>query len=132
MSANTAMAALIMSGARANNERFQALKDAVSFALYTPGPPEAIELQAQQSIALSMSYSLEGDDLVWAQGIYAETVKKLTELLGEDAHCSQVDSEMFNSFSDIFKDETNSRPRFHVTRQDAEAWLKLRCNPTAS
>ena len=56
---------------------------------------------------------------------YKESVFKLEELLGEQAHCAQVDTMLWSDFSDIYKDIVTCRPsELHFTRAQVLEWLK--------
>lgn len=60
---------------------------------------------------------------------YEATVKALQDILGEDAHCAQVDSDLWSTYSDIFKDRNGFRPRMHNTVAQVKEWLSLDENP---
>lgn len=62
--------------------------------------------------------------LATANAAYDATVAELEALLGPDAHCSEVDSELFSSYSDCFKSENDFRPRGHTTRAEVKAWFE--------
>lgn len=55
---------------------------------------------------------------------YDASVAELEALLGPDAHCNHVDSELWSLFSDCYKSEAGFRPRMHVTRAQAQAYFK--------
>lgn len=46
---------------------------------------------------------------------YDDTVNQLKALLGPQAHCNQVDCDLWSAFSDIHKSEHGYRPRGHYT-----------------
>lgn len=54
---------------------------------------------------------------------YNETVKTLIQLLGENAHCNEVDCDLWGYFSDYYKDVNGFRPRHYMTRKDVETWI---------
>lgn len=59
-----------------------------------------------------------------ALSAYDASVDALEALMGPDAHCSQVDCELWGEFSDFYKDEVGFRPRgMHFTRQSVLAWI---------
>lgn len=55
---------------------------------------------------------------------YEKTVAELEAMLGENAHCTAVDCDLWDTYSDWFKSEHGIRPRFHVTRAAAQADLQ--------
>lgn len=57
---------------------------------------------------------------------YEKTVADLEALLGPDAHCNEVDTDLWSSFSDCFKDEAGFRPRFHQTRLQVQQYFARR------
>lgn len=51
---------------------------------------------------------------------YEASVSRLEDLLGVEAHCSQVDMDLWSLYSDMYKDTHGFRPRgMHVTRAAA-------------
>jgi hypothetical protein len=55
---------------------------------------------------------------------YKETVFKLLDHLGEQAHCAYVDTMLWSSFSDIYKDIVTCRPSgLEFTRGEVLEWL---------
>lgn len=58
-----------------------------------------------------------------ARTAYDETVSQLVALLGVEAPCHQVDSELFSEFSDFYKDVVGCRPRFPITRAEVQNWI---------
>lgn len=50
-------------------------------------------------------------------------VKALEALLGPDAACSQVDSNLWSLYSDLYKDRMGFRPRGPQTRKEVLDWL---------
>lgn len=58
-----------------------------------------------------------------AKAAYEASVAELTALLGADAHCNEVDCDLWSSYSDCYKSEYNIRPHFHVTATQARAYL---------
>lgn len=56
---------------------------------------------------------------------YKETVFKLLDLLGEQAHCAYVDTMLWSDFSDMYKEIVTCRPTgLEFTRGQVLAWLK--------
>lgn len=55
---------------------------------------------------------------------YDDTVLLLMEALGIEAHVGQVSAELYQTFSDCWKDEYGCRPRHHVTVADAWAYVE--------
>ena len=55
--------------------------------------------------------------------MYDTLVKMLEHAAGADAHCSAVDPDMANLFSDWYKEVNGVRPKFFVTRADVQAWI---------
>lgn len=55
---------------------------------------------------------------------YEASVSRLEDLLGVEAHCSKVDMDLWNLYSDMYKDTHGFRPRgMHVTRAEAQRKL---------
>lgn len=54
---------------------------------------------------------------------YRTLVGIAESVLGPEAHVGDVDPVCFESFSDCYKDENGFRPRHHVTRAEAKAFL---------
>jgi hypothetical protein len=61
-----------------------------------------------------------------ARTAYETTVTQLEQLLGTDAHCNYVDSDLWSLFSDCYKSDNNFRPRMQMTRVEVQAWLDQR------
>lgn len=83
-------------------------------------------LQMKQGELVPQIYTALGKgqtDLDRLNGEYDATVQKLIEILGEDAHCSQVDCELWNQFSDLYKDDNGCRPRGEYTRDQVLDYL---------
>jgi hypothetical protein len=76
-------------------------------------------IQADQLDLLPGVYA--GEPLALVQ--YEATVLLLKQMLGEDAHVAYLDAELYQSYSDCWKDEYDYRPRHHVTIADARAFL---------
>lgn len=107
-----------------------------------PGPtPEAKALQHAQWVVLERYYDAHGDarkrfpamahedigkvpEVVAAREAYDATVTNLAALLGADAHCNFVDSELWSFFSDFYKDTNGFRPRYHLNRTEVKAWIE--------
>lgn len=90
-------------------------------------------LQAEQRAALDAMYDTLSDisdrqhpDCVAAVARYDASVAALESLLGVDAHCNQVDADLWGLYSDCFKSENGFRPRHHVTRAAAKDYLAQR------
>lgn len=61
---------------------------------------------------------------VAAKAAYDASVVELQALLGENAHCNEVDTDLWSSFSDCYKSEHNFRPRGqHWTRAQVLKWF---------
>ena len=102
---------------------------------WMPGPTdEARLLQQQQCIAYdrmygAMNYESKpgtndyGPKTEIAKAAYEETVSALVALLGEDAHCSEVDTDLFSAYSDFYKSDAGFRPRHHATRADVKNYF---------
>ncbi len=59
-----------------------------------------------------------------AKAAYEASVVELQALLGENAHCNEVDCDLWSSFSDCYKSEYNFRPRGqHWTRAQVLKWF---------
>lgn len=115
-----------------------------------PGPTDqARELQSRQYDLLRAMYDAWNDayaaqsvkdygaarqDPVYqqARAAYDASVSELTALLGEDAHCNNVDCDLFSLYSDLYKDDAGFRPRHHITRAQVQAWLDRRAEPNDS
>ena len=69
------------------------------------------------------TYGYDHSEVVNANAEYDTTVTALRELLGPDAHCGEVDSDLYSAYSDLYKDRYNSRPRGHVTYEDVKAFV---------
>jgi hypothetical protein len=65
----------------------------------------------------------EAPRVIAARMAYEESVGKLEALLGAEAHCSQVDLSLWESFSDAYKECYGSRPRIFKTRADVQLWF---------
>lgn len=82
--------------------------------------PDVQTLQAEQDKALDAYYAAQGEERKERLKDYEATVTKLVALLGEDAFCPYVDTELYSSYSDYYKEVLGFRPRHHVTRQDCK------------
>lgn len=56
---------------------------------------------------------------------YEATVSALQALLGPQAHCCEVDSDLWSTYSDCYKSEHGIRPRFHRTPQQVREYLDV-------
>jgi hypothetical protein len=56
--------------------------------------------------------------------IYAKCTVELMTLLGKDAHCAQVDCQLWDEYSDFMKEKTGMRPHEHVTRALVALWMQ--------
>lgn len=108
---------------------------------HMPGPSdEARALQLQQCQAREALYDAWNDAYaktdykdseaahqdaayVAAKAAYEATVTALEALLGPDAHCNAVDTDLWSLFSDCYKDDAGFRPRFHQTRTQVQEYL---------
>jgi hypothetical protein len=101
---------------------------------------EARTLQYQQYVAHDAMYDARNEALakfnhndseaarkdeayVARKADYESTVVSLEALLGPDAHCNAVDTDLWSLFSDCYKDDVGMRPRFHQTRAQVQAYL---------
>lgn len=99
-----------------------------------PGPsPEAKVLQHAQMTAYNawctarnaarIANRETSTEAEMARKAYDETVVQLVALLGAEAQCHEVDSELFSEFSDFYKDVVGCRPRFPITRKEVQNWI---------
>lgn len=58
-----------------------------------------------------------------ANQIHKTATAALIRLHGPDAHCNEVDADLWGLVSDLYKDEYGIRPRFHMTYEGAQEWL---------
>lgn len=104
-----------------------------------PGPtPEAQALQLKQWTTLDEFYAARarqpfgqkenGPEATVAMEQYDATVVALVSMLGPDAHCSQVDSELWSTFSDVYKSHNSFRPRGYFTLTEVKDWLQRLAN----
>jgi len=97
-----------------------------------PGPtPEAKAAQYRQLelleafyAAYNVNHDLTEPAVVEAREAYDESVKVLVEMLGPDAQCGQVDTELIQSYSDAYKGTYNFRPRGYITRPEVLEWFE--------
>lgn len=82
--------------------------------------PDVQALQAEQEKALDAYYASKAEERKERLKDYDATVEKLVALLGADVHCTFVDLELFQSYSDYYKEVVGCRPRHRVTRQDCK------------
>ena len=61
---------------------------------------------------------------VQARNVYEATVSELAQLLGPEAHCAIVDCDKWSLFSDMYKDDSGSRPHGHFTVAQVDWWLE--------
>ena len=84
-------------------------------------------LQDMVSNFLYRSLAVKVAPVRWmATKAYQCTVQALLALMGEDAHCCEVDEDLWNVFSEVFKGDVGVRPRFHQTRADVKRYLEIR------
>jgi hypothetical protein len=62
-------------------------------------------------------------EVVAANAKYDATVNALREMLGPDAHCAEVDCDLYGTYSDLYKDRCNFRPRGHITYEAVKAYV---------
>lgn len=109
-----------------------------------PGPTvEAQQLQLEQYAAgvahydlinaeckvhpqLSLKEVRQLPSVVAANQVYEDFVTKLEEMLGKDAHCRQIDGDLWESFADCYKEDVGIRPRFHQTRAEVLQYFDRR------
>lgn len=102
------------------------------------GAPECRALQDRQIACRDLFYaafnhgeaaSMKSEDkhtapnVVAAREAYEATIVELEALLGPEAHCKDVDFDLWLEFSDLYKSELGVRPRFHKTRAQVQQWL---------
>lgn len=63
-------------------------------------------------------------DAIAAVQAYDDSVAGLIALLGPEAGCYEVDSDLWSQYSDFYKDENGFRPRHHVTRTEVLAFFE--------
>ncbi|KWT95542.1 MULTISPECIES: hypothetical protein [unclassified Variovorax] len=99
------------------------------------GPtPEARDAQLRQYRARAAyydSFALEGVNNDWkhptvvsARAAYEATVTELVGLLGEQADCRLVDTDLWSAFSDAHKDDVGFRPRTPRSRTAVLRWFE--------
>lgn len=103
---------------------------------YMPGPtPEAKALQLKQCELLDAFYDARarqpdskdnGPEATAALAAYEASVAELTALLGPDAPCYAVDTDLWSLFSDLHKDDVGIRPRSGYTVPEVKAWIDRR------
>lgn len=54
---------------------------------------------------------------------YATLVGIAKSVLGPEAHCNDVDPDLWQAFSDCYKSDNGFRPRFWNTAAEVEAWF---------
>lgn len=90
--------------------------------------PQVLALQVVQSASRERAYAAmaAGDQLALehANAQYDATVLDLVAELGPDAHCAEVDCDLFGFYSDCYKDRNGFRPRGHVTRKQVQEWME--------
>jgi hypothetical protein len=100
-----------------------------------PGPtPEARAAQLRQGLARDAYYDSFHQDgvrndwnhpsVVAARGNYEATVAELLTLLGPDADCHLVDTDLWSAFSDAHKDDVGFRPRSPRSRPAVLRWFE--------
>lgn len=55
---------------------------------------------------------------------YDASVAGLVALLGAEAGCHEVDTDLWSSYSDFYKENVGFRPRHHITRADVQAYFR--------
>lgn len=90
----------------------------------------AEEFRKRQDTAIERAVNANINDdekeRVAALAEYELTVKELEAIHGPKAHCDEVDSDLFEFYSDIYKSDHGIRPHGHVTRAEARAYLEER------
>ena len=86
-------------------------------------------LQNTQAAVRTAAYDAMGrgdaEALAIANEMYDRTVEQLLEALGSDAHCAEVDCDLYGFYSDAYKDRNGFRPTGHVTRKDVQSWMEF-------
>lgn len=59
-----------------------------------------------------------------ARSKYDANVQSLLTLLGQDAPCNFVDSDLWGDYSDFFKSLNGYRPRINLSRAEVQQWFK--------
>lgn len=104
---------------------------------YMPGPtPEAKALQLKQCNLRDAFYEARarqpdsvkdnGPEAKQALAAYEASVSELAALLGPDAPCYAVDTDLWSLFSDLHKDEVGVRPRNRYTVAEVKEWIERR------
>lgn len=57
---------------------------------------------------------------------YDALCDQLEKILGTEAHCNEVDPDLFGFYSDLYKDDHGFRPLHHITRAEVKQWLARR------
>jgi hypothetical protein len=63
--------------------------------------------------------------------MYARIVRKLELIHGPNVHCSLVDYDLANAYSDWHKEITGFRPKAFATRSDVQTWIIRHSSPEA-
>lgn len=68
-------------------------------------------------------HSEDGQCIEVARSNYDANVQALLNLLGQDAPCNFVDSDIWSDYSDFFKSLNGYRPRVHLSRSQVQHWF---------
>jgi len=87
----------------------------------------AEDIKAKQWSLLCAIYSEKNTESLAANKSYQENLAQAKEL-GLDAvmHCSELDPDMFEVFSNVWKGEYGIRPRQHITLPEVKQYLDAR------
>lgn len=88
---------------------------------------QQIQNAADQSLNAVYASAEGSPEFISARNAYDGHVESLVALLGEDAHCSVVDPDLFQFYYYAFAEEFGYKPRGgHITRSGVTAWLDAR------
>lgn len=84
-------------------------------------------MQEEQGVVRSAIYDAmaRGDESARDEACkrYEAIVAELEDHLGPNAHCADVDCDLYGFYSDCYKDRNGFRPRGFVTRKEVLEWL---------
>jgi hypothetical protein len=110
-----------MPGPTVEAQHIQLAQDAAVVAVY-----DAINAAYVAHPELSPKEVRQLPEVVAANKIYNDTINQLVELLGGNAPCSQVDTDLWETFSDCYKEDAGIRPSPGYTRADVLAYFAHR------
>lgn len=92
--------------------------DSVAYAANSGALATAFEMHANRFPGFEAGEALDA----WRE-TYATLVGIAKSVLGPEAHCSDVDPDAWETYSDCYKDEAGFRPRGWTTAAEVEAFL---------